>query len=180
MHHIHSCLMRPVTAFSPVNPPCPPLPKGGTNASPLKKGDRGGFSSSGVNVSSGTIHKQTPWVFMHYPGRSLLFHEESHYPRRSLFSLRQPLLEPWALFPRPVALAVSADGHVLAARGKTVMADRGLFCLRFTGLLYIRYFGHDALKNIFDGLVKNRHTRESGYPESSQPSKKTGFPFSRE
>jgi hypothetical protein len=31
-----------------------------------------------------------------------------------------------------------------------------------------------------DGLVKSRHTRKSGYPESSQPSEKTGFPFSRE
>ncbi|HHT9158534.1 MAG TPA: hypothetical protein ACFYEH_01610 [Candidatus Brocadiaceae bacterium] len=31
-----------------------------------------------------------------------------------------------------------------------------------------------------DGLVKSRHTRESGYPEAVQLLEKTGFPFSRE
>jgi len=29
----------------------------------------------------------------------------------------------------------------------------------------------------YDGLVKNRHTREGGYPESLQQVEKTGFPI---
>ena len=36
------------------------------------------------------------------------------------------------------------------------------------------------LISIIDGLVKSRHTRESGYPEAVQALEKTGFPFLRE
>lgn len=88
-----------------------------------------------LNTSQG-VHEYCQEAF-------LLRHHQSSLP------FRQPLLEPWALLLRPVALAVAADGHVLAARGKTVMADRGLFCLRFTGLLDAGYFRHVSLKNTF-------------------------------
>ena len=67
-----------------------------------------------------------------------------NYVQRLLLSPRQPLLEARALVLSPVAIAVAADGHVLAAGGETfgVLRGRRLFHLCASRLFDAGHFCH--------------------------------------